>query len=127
MPEYRKEIKWASKVAPHDYDAAEAYLSLLLDERRAKDLVDAMRETEVVQRRANDILRACHREPLTWDDPGVRHAELKVDSGKELSPILVVSFDYGADIADGYHRASLIYTRDPFGDVPCVIVHLDRR
>jgi hypothetical protein len=42
----------------------------------------------------------------------------KVAEGKKLSPILVVSFDDGAEIADGYHRVSLAYALDPFGTVP---------
>jgi hypothetical protein len=32
--------------------------------------------------------------------------------------VLVVSTGDGADIADGYHRVSLAYHLDPFGDVP---------
>jgi hypothetical protein len=38
----------------------------------------------------------------------------KVLSGRKLSPILVAE----ADIADGYHRLSLAYNLDPYGDVP---------
>ena len=38
----------------------------------------------------------------------------KVLAGKKLSPILVAE----ADIADGYHRLSLAYNLDPYGDVP---------
>lgn len=120
------DIKWAEEVADHDFDAAEAYLSILFDETTAKHIADSFRKGKVVKSRANDILRASNRIPLTWDDPGVRHTEAKVDAKHELSPILVVSFEYGADIADGYHRASLTYLHDPFGDVPCVIepVHI---
>ena len=69
-------------------------------------------------RRANDILRACGLTALPLDDPGVRRDLLKAVSGQRLSPVLVVSTGDGADIADGYHRVSLAYHLDPFGDVP---------
>ena len=38
--------------------------------------------------------------------------------------MLVVSFDHGAEIADGYHRVSLTYALDPFGLVPVRIAGL---
>ena len=56
--------------------------------------------------------------PLSLDDPGVRRDLLNAVSGKRLSPVLVVSTGDGGDIADGYHRVSLAYHLDPFGDVP---------
>lgn len=116
-------ITWEDDVADHDYAAARDYLSLLLDSARANKAVAAFKRAKVTERRANDILRACRREPLTLaDDPGVRRDESKVDQGKKLSPILVVTFDFGADIADGYHRASLAYCFDPFDMVPLKIV-----
>jgi hypothetical protein len=30
----------------------------------------------------------------------------------------VINDETGADIADGYHRVSLVYRVDPYGDVP---------
>jgi len=41
-----------------------------------------------------------------------------VIEGKALSPVLVVGGGEGADIADGFHRVSLVYRLDPYGDVP---------
>jgi hypothetical protein len=32
--------------------------------------------------------------------------------------VLVVSGKTSADIADGYHRVSLVYRIDPYGEVP---------
>ena len=43
---------------------------------------------------------------------------IKVVEGKPLSPVLVVSGKKHADIADGYHRVSLVYRIDPYADVP---------
>jgi len=114
-------IRWAKKVAEHDYGAALAYLTLRFDKRQADLLVKRLKEADVEQRRANDILRACNREPLPITDPGVHRSLLKVLAGERLSPVLLVSFPVGGDVADGYHRVSLAYALDPFGDVPCKI------
>ncbi len=111
-------LRWLDDVAPHDFDAALAYLSLKLDEKQAAAAVGRLRKAEVTRRRANDILRACGLVALPLDDPGVRRDLLNAVSGKRLSPVLIVSTDDGGDIADGYHRVSLAYHLDPFGDVP---------
>ena len=111
-------LRWLDDVAGHDFDAALAYLSLKLDEKQAAAAVGSLRKAEVTRRRANDILRACSLVALPLDDPGVRRDLLNAVSGKRLSPVLVVSSGDGGDIADGYHRVSLAYHLDPFGDVP---------
>jgi hypothetical protein len=43
---------------------------------------------------------------------------VKVIEGKKLSPVLVIAGPIRADIADGYHRVSLVYRVDPYGVVP---------
>ncbi len=111
-------LRWLDDVVGHDFDAAKAYLSLKFDEKQASTAVAHLRKAKVTRRRANDILRACSLVPLPLDDPGVRRDLLKAVSGKLLSPVLVVSTDDGGDIADGYHRVSLAYHLDPFGDIP---------
>jgi hypothetical protein len=111
-------LRWLDDVVAHDFDAALAYLSLKLDEKQAAAAVARLRKAEVTRRRANDILRACGLVALPLDDPGVRRDLLNAVSGKRLSPVLVVSTNDGGDIADGYHRVSLAYHLDPFGDVP---------
>lgn len=111
-------LHWLDDVAPHDFDAASAYLSLKFDEKQAAAAVGRLRKSVVTRRRANDILHTCSLVPLSLDDPGVRRDLLNAVSGKRLSPVLVVSTGDGGDIADGYHRVSLAYHLDPFGDVP---------
>ena len=111
-------LQWLDDMAAHDFDAALAYLSLKLDEKQAAAAVGRLRKAEVTRRRANDILRACSLVALPLDDSGVRRDLLNAVSGKRLSPVLVVSTGDGGDIADGYHRVSLAYHLDPFGDVP---------
>ena len=110
-------IEWLADVADHDYDSAYNYLSLRLDPDRAKLAVKALKKVKITNRRANDILRACGYPPLPLSDPGV-HKDLLKSGTAKLSPILVVSFESGGDIADGYHRVSLAYNIDPFSDVP---------
>ena len=111
-------LKWLGDVAEHDFAAAEAYLSLRLDPTQVDDAGKHLRSAKVTTRRANDILRASNRDPLPLDDPGVMRDLRKAISGEKLSPVLVVTLPQGADIADGYHRVSLAYNLNPFGDVP---------
>ena len=111
-------IKWADDVADHDYTAAEAYLSLKFDEHAVAKAVQRLREGKLTTRRANDILRAAGLTAAPLDDPGVMKDLIKVVEGERLSPVLVLSGKKGADIADGFHRVSLVYRLDPYGDVP---------
>ena len=111
-------IKWLDDVADHDYAAAEAYLSLKLDEEAVTKAVKRLRKAPVTRRRANDILRAAGLTAEPLDDPGVMKDLIKVIEGQRLSPVLVVNSEPGADIADGYHRVSLAYRIDAYAEIP---------
>ncbi len=111
-------IKWRDEVAEHDYEAARAYLSLKLDARATSKAVADLRKAKLTSRRANDILRAAGLEAAPLDDPGVVKDLVKVIEGKALSPVLVVGGVGRTDIADGFHRVSLVYRVDPYGVVP---------
>jgi hypothetical protein len=113
-----EKIKWLDDVASHDYDAAEAYLSLKLDSEAVSKVVKRLRKAALTRRRANDILRAAGLIAAPLDDPGVMKDLIKVLEGERLSPVLVVSGETSADIADGYHRVSLVYRIDPYDEVP---------
>lgn len=113
-----EQIKWLDDVADHDYDAAEAYLSLKLDEEAVRKIVKRLRNASLTRRRANDILRAAGLTAAPLDDPGVMKDLIKVIEGRHLSPVLVVSAELRADIADGYHRVSLVYRIDPYAEIP---------
>ncbi|HEY5429413.1 MAG TPA: hypothetical protein VIK04_09880 [Solirubrobacteraceae bacterium] len=121
MPESAVHIKWAQEVANHDYAAAEAYLSLKLDDDAVTKAVGRLRTAKLTTRRANDILRAAGLTAAPLDDPGVMKDLVKAIEGDRLSPVLVLSAKKGADIADGFHRVSLVYRLDPYGDVPLKI------
>src|ERR1700689_5207107 len=107
-------LRWRKEVADHDYAAASSYLSIRFGENRAREMSEKLKKLPVIQRRANDILRATGRDPLPLSDPGVLKDLQKVLAGEKLSPILLAE----ADIADGYHRLSLAYALDPFAGVP---------
>jgi hypothetical protein len=111
-------IKWRDDVAVHDYAAAEAYLSLKLGSDAVGKIVKRLRKASITRRRANDILRAAGLTAAPLDDPGVIKDLIKVIGGTPLSPVLVISDPAGADIADGYHRVSLVYRLDPYAEVP---------
>jgi hypothetical protein len=111
-------IKWASDVAPHDYAAAEAYLSLKLGDDAVAKAVQRLRKAPLTTRRANDILRAARLTAAALDDPGVLKDLIKAIEGKELSPVLILSGKKRADIADGFHRVSLVYRLDPYTEIP---------
>ena len=111
-------IKWADHVADHDYAAAEAYLSLKLDADAVAKAVQRLRKAPLTTRRANDILRAAGLTAAPLDDPGVIKDLIKAIEGERLSPVLVLSHKKGPDIADGFHRVSLVYRIDPYGQVP---------
>jgi hypothetical protein len=111
-------IKWAADVADHDYAAAEAYLSLKLSEDALAKAVQRLRKGALSTRRANDILRAAGLTAAPLDDPGVMKDLIKAIEGERLSPVLVLSGKKGADIADGFHRVSLVYRLDPYAEVP---------
>jgi hypothetical protein len=118
-------IRWADDVAEHDYAAAQAYLSLKLPEAATDEAVARLRKAKLTRRRANDILRASGLSAAPLDDPGVVRDLIKVIEGKPLSPVLVLGGTARTDIADGFHRVSLVYRIDPKGDVPLKLAHLE--
>jgi hypothetical protein len=120
-PAHAVEIRWRKQVAEHDYAAAEAYLSIKADEADVAKVVARLRKAKLTERRANDILRAAGLTAAPLDDPGVMKDLIKVIGGAALSPILLVNSGGHADIADGFHRVSLVYRLEPYGVVPLKI------
>jgi hypothetical protein len=118
MTESPVQIKWAASVADHDYAAAAAYLSLKLDEDAVAKAVRRLRKAALSTRRANDILRAAGLTPAPLEDPGVMKDLIKAIEGRRLSPVLVLRAKKEADIADGFHRVSLVYRIDPYAEIP---------
>lgn len=115
-------MRWLKNVEEHDYTGALSYLTLEFNASLAEELVKMFREARVVSFRANDILRAARLQPASRKDPGVIKNARKIARGKPLSPVLLVNYDQGADIADGYHRVSAVYYEDPYAPVHAKLV-----
>jgi hypothetical protein len=118
------EIKWLSEPEEHDYPAALAYLSLLYDEQATTTYVDKLKRASVSQFKAKDIFRASGLSLLGISNSHVAKDQAKIQSGRELSPLLLVrdSVNGKVVIADGYHRLCAVYSCDEDAVIPCKIV-----
>lgn len=114
-------MKWLSDVSDKDYENARNYLTLKLDSSTADNAVKQLQTAPIVGLRANDILRATGYPALGKKDPAVKQL-LKTDG--PVSPVLIVSFKFGGDIAEGYHRTSAAFIEDPDVEVPCKVIYL---
>jgi len=118
------EVKWLDEPEDHDYPAAQSYLSLVYDEHRADAFVDKLKRAKVVTFKAKDIFRASGLSLLGVSNGHVARDKDKIESGKRLSPLLLVRDPtYGrVIIADGYHRLCAVYSFDEDAVIPCKIV-----
>ncbi|PKU24264.1 hypothetical protein [Telmatospirillum siberiense] len=118
------QILWLPRPEAHDYDATTSYLDLILPHAKVLDFVDRLRAAPMTTFKAKDIFRASQLPLLGKDNSHVAKNLSKIQAGKSLSPILLVS-DYTAlkvHIADGYHRMCAVYTLSEDQDIPCQIV-----
>ncbi len=119
------QITWLDSTAPHDYDAADSYLSLLMPQHA--EVVDLLKNRPVVEYKAKDIFRAAALPLLGKDNYHVGKDIQKIQAGKKLSPILLVvdnRFSSNLIIADGYHRMCAIYSFNEDISIRCQIVYL---
>jgi hypothetical protein len=118
---------WKTESDENDYTAAAHYLSLLLDDERARAVAGHLGEAPILRHRANDLLRASGLLLLPSDDPEVAKDLKKVKKGKALSPVLLVRGEMGRHrlvVADGYHRICASYHLDEDTEIPCRMVAL---
>lgn len=118
-------LSWKEAPETHDYAAAANYLSLLMSSDHAERLSQSLRAASVQSFKAKDLLRASGSPLLAADDPHVSSDLAKVNSGRPLSPVLLIrgSLDHHPLlIADGYHRICAAYHVEPNADVPCHII-----
>ena len=119
---------WKDEPDEHDYPAARAYLSLLLEETAVDSAVMGLRLAPLERRKAKDLLRASRLELLPEDNAHVQDDLDKVRRGAKLSPVLLVrgSVRLGVPltVADGYHRICASYHIDEDADIPCRIGEL---
>lgn len=115
-------VLWLPQPEEQDYPAAAEYLSLLESDDVVGSLVNALRDSPVLYRKAKDILRASRLVLLPEDNAHVASDLRKIRDGKKLSPILVVRGDLArgipAQVADGYHRVCASYYTDENTDIP---------
>lgn len=111
-------IRWADHVADHDDFAAEADLSLKLDEEALAKAIKRLRKPALTTRRANDILRSAGLTPAPLDDPGVIKDLIQAIEGTPLSPVLVLYAGRSPRTSPTVSIASLVYRIDPYAAVP---------
>jgi hypothetical protein len=118
------EIKWLSDSKEQDYLAALSYLSLLYDEQTAATYESKLRNASISQFKAKDIFRASGLSLLGVSNSHVEKDQQKIQSGHELSPLLLIrdSVNVQVIIADGYHRLCAVYSYDENALIPCKIV-----
>jgi len=118
------DIKWLDETEEHDYPAALSYLRLLYEDNLANALVEKLRQAPISQFKAKDIFRASRLSLLGTSNSHVEKDQKKIESGKELSPLLLVrdSTQSKLIIADGYHRLCAVYSYDEDAIIPCKII-----
>lgn len=121
--ERKKDPIFTPKVLPDDYTAAASYLSLLFPDDISAQLLVLLKKAPVTQMRVNDLLRASKQGPADPKDPKVQEEIANIKAEQPMSPVLLVQGDRARGIiftiADGYHRLSAIYSRDPDAMVSC--------
>lgn len=120
----KTEINWLSEPEAHNYPAALSYLCLIYDEKIAIRYVDNLKQAKISEFKAKDIFRASNLSLLGISNTQVKKNQQKIQSGNQLSPILLVrdSVNGKVIVADGYHRLCAIYTYDEDAVIPCKIV-----
>ena len=119
-------LTWKDAPDDHDYPAAADYLSLLMPQKEADQLVRRLRAQPLVRRKAKDLLRASALPILPVDNIHVAKDLAKVKKGGLLSPVLMVRGRLEGrvplTIGDGYHRICASYHLDENADIPCRLV-----
>ncbi|MDO9310503.1 MAG: hypothetical protein Q7T85_02280, partial [Nitrosomonas sp.] len=96
----------------------------IYDEKTAIRYVDNLKQAKISEFKAKDIFRASNLSLLGISNTQVKKNQQKIQSGDQLSPILLVrdSVNGKVIVADGYHRLCAIYTYDEDAVIPCKIV-----
>jgi disulfide oxidoreductase YuzD len=124
MAKKSMEIKWLKDAEDHDYPAAKSYLSLIYDESSIKSHVKKLKLASISEFKAKDVFRASDLSLLGVSNSHVQKDQQKIESGKALSPLLLIRDPVNGKvvIADGYHRLCAIYSFDEDAVIFCKIV-----
>ncbi len=119
----KTKIKWLKEPQKHDYPAAEAYLSLILEPGAAKTVAGQLKSAEMREVAAKDIFRASGVSMLGVSNSHVEKDRTRIIRHEELSPLLLFrdANRHMLVIADGYHRLCAVYTFDEDAMIPCKI------
>jgi hypothetical protein len=122
MPK-KSHIKWLEEPAEHDYLAARSYLSLIYNGKSAGKQVKKLKRAPMTEFKAKDIFRASRLSLLGLTNSHVKKDQLKIQSGCEVSPLLLIRDEANGKvvIADGYHRLCAVYSYDEDAIIPCKI------
>lgn len=122
-----KKTLWMPVPEDHDYAAAAAYLSLIVEPADAAALAGDLHTAPMTSFKAKDIFRASGLAMPGKDNFHVARNLEKIDEGKPLSPILLVRDPSlrKVHIADGYHRLCAVYRRSEDDDIPSKIVSMN--
>ena len=120
----KKIVKWLPEPADKDYDAAQSFLQLLYNSKKARRWAKELKAKEITEYTAKDIPRASGTPMSEVQAFDWSKQQKEINEGKPLSPILIVKQDNGGHliIADGFHRLCALFTNDQEVKVPCKIV-----
>jgi hypothetical protein len=120
----KAKIGWRRKPQKHDYPSAESFLSLLLQPKVAKAVVEKLKRAEIKEFAAKDIFRASRLPLLGRSTSHVKKYRRLIILKVPLSPLLLCrDTSHGkVIIADGYHRLCAVYTFDEDAVIPCQII-----
>jgi len=126
----KQKLTWKAKPDQADYEAGQAYLSLVFRTPQANALVNALHKAPIKQRSAKDLLRASGLPLLPEDEASVSDDLRKIRKGKPLAPVLLVCGDMtkgiALTVADGYHRICAVCHYDEFAPIACQMVEIRR-
>jgi hypothetical protein len=89
------------------------YLTLLFNRDQADSIIDLLGNQPITQRRVNDIFRAAKIIPALIDTAHTQYFANELACDNTIEPVYLIVHKHGLIIADGYHRASAYYHRDP--------------
>lgn len=118
------DIAWLAEPEAQDYPAARSYLNLLFEDAQCEQLVEQLRASPMQSFKAKDMFRASGLSLLGISNSHVEKDRQKIESGKALSPLLLVRHTAlgRVIIADGYHRLCAVYAHNEDAWIPCKLV-----
>jgi hypothetical protein len=118
-------VQWETTADKDNAQDASNYLGMFKKQKNADRIIDDLKNTNLVNFKAKDILRAAGLQPQPKDDAHVQVALQLIANGTPLTPVYLLrgKLKHGipVTIADGYHRISAAFWTDPSTDVSAYI------